>query len=73
MKTQPSIHKLQSVCLSQFGVRIEQLNPTSAFWFVDYVFTLYQQNMWRKIRNYREKFGLGTCYPVFGSKIFNTM
>ena len=73
MKTKPSIHKLQDICLSRFGVRIEQLNQTSALWIVDHVFASNQENVWCRVRNYREKFGLGTCYPVFGSKIFNTM
>ena len=65
-----TINQIQTICSERYGVGIAGLDSTAALWLAEHIMKTEGVNVYKKIFNLRDKLGMGTAYPVFGSICF---
>ena len=65
-----TINQINAVSAERFGFQINGLSPIAALWLAEHILKTTDKNVFKAISNFRNKYGLGTSYPEFGSELF---
>ena len=68
-----SIAKINTIASAQYDRQVNGLSPIAALWLADYILETTGKNVFKTISNFRNKYGLGTSFPEYGTDLFKTM
>ena len=68
-----TIAKINELCVATYGCGILAIDATAALWLAESVFKTTGINIYRTISNRRNKFGMGTAFPAYGTALFNVI
>jgi hypothetical protein len=66
-----TIAQINQIAASRYGRQINGLDSIAALWLADYILETTGKNVYKTISNFRNKYGLGTSFPEFGTQLFN--
>jgi hypothetical protein len=68
-----TIEQINNVCAERYSAGILAVNPTVALWLVSHIFDTTGLNVFHTVSRHRNKYGAGTDFPEFGTKLFSTL
>ena len=68
-----TINQINTIAVEQYGFQINGLTPIAALWLAEFILETTGQNVFKAISRFRNKYGLGTSYPEYGTKLFSAI
>lgn len=65
-----SIAKINEISAARYGKQINGLDPIAALWLAEHILLTTNKNVYKTISNFRNKYGLGTSFPEYGTELF---
>lgn len=68
-----TIQAINQVCCDTYGCGILAASPVAALWVCEKILTDSGLNVFKKVSSHRNRYGVGTTFPEYGTELFATM
>jgi len=68
-----TISQINEVCSEVYGCGLLAIGPVVALWLAERILEERGINVFKRISQHRNKYGLGTTFPEFGTPLFATL
>ena len=68
-----TLQEINRISTKRYGNDAVSISPLHALWLVEFIYDEHGNNVYKKVYRAREKKGLPTEYPAYGSRVFESL